>query len=162
MRIELYPPLSIYEMGQRDNQEDSLWPVQASVDDRLFVLCDGMGGYEYGEVASQIVSQTIGSWYHARAIHPLNKPQIEDALSHAYAQLDMKDAGELRKMGTTLTILYFVRKYYMNMLWAMFPQMQDGSMWPALCLGIGLFIVVSLINIVAVRNRVMKIWNRKE
>lgn len=106
MRIELYPPLSIYEMGQRDNQEDALWPVQASVDDRLFVLCDGMGGYEYGEVASQIVSQTIGSWYHARAIHPLNKPQIEDALSHAYAQLDMKDAGELRKMGTTLTILY--------------------------------------------------------
>lgn len=107
MRIELYPPLSIYEMGQRDNQEDALWPVQASVDDRLFVLCDGMGGYEFGEVASQIVSQAIGSWYHARAIHPLNKPQIEEALSYAYAQLDMKDGGELRKMGTTLTILYF-------------------------------------------------------
>ena len=106
MRIELYPPLSIYEMGQRDNQEDALWPVQASVDDRLFVLCDGMGGYEYGEVASQTVSQAIGSWYHARAIHPLNKPQIEDALSYAYAQLDMKDDGELKKMGTTLTILY--------------------------------------------------------
>lgn len=106
MKIELYPPLSIYEMGQRNNQEDALWPVQASVDDRLFVLCDGMGGYEYGEVASQTVSQAIGSWYHARAIHPLNIPQIEDALSHAYAQLDMKDAGELRKMGTTLTILY--------------------------------------------------------
>lgn len=62
----------------------------------------------------------------------------------------------------SLTILYFVRRYYMNMLWAMFPQMQDGSMWPSLCLGIGLFIVVSLINIVVVRNRVMKIWNRKE
>lgn len=106
MRIELYPPLSIYEMGQRDNQEDALWPVQASVVDRLFVLCDGMGGYEFGEVASQTVSQAIGNWYHARAIHPLNKSQMEDALSYAYAQLDMKDGGELRKMGTTLTILY--------------------------------------------------------
>lgn len=106
MKIELYPPLSIYEMGQRNNQEDALWPVQASVDDRFFVLCDGMGGYEYGEVASQTVSQAIGSWYHARAIQPLNKPQIEDALSYAYAQLDMKDGGESRKMGTTLTILY--------------------------------------------------------
>ena len=62
----------------------------------------------------------------------------------------------------SLTILYIVRKYYMNMLWVMFPQMQDGSMWPSICLGIGLFIVVSMINIVAVRNRVMKIWNRKE
>ena len=62
----------------------------------------------------------------------------------------------------SLTILYIVRKYYMNMLWVMFPQMQDGSMWPSICLGIGLFIVVSMINVVAVRNRVMKIWNRKE
>ncbi|MBR4644849.1 MAG: ABC transporter permease [Bacteroidaceae bacterium] len=62
----------------------------------------------------------------------------------------------------SFTLLYMVRCYYMNMLWVMFPQMQDGSMWPTLCLGIGLFIVVSLINIVAVRNRVMKIWNRKE
>ena len=62
----------------------------------------------------------------------------------------------------SLTILFIVRRYYMNMLWVMFPQMQDGSMWPSICLGIGLFIVVSMINIVAVRNRVMKIWNRKE
>ena len=62
----------------------------------------------------------------------------------------------------SLTILYFVRSYYMNMLWAMFPQMQDGSMWPSICLGIALFVVVSMVNIVVVRNRVMKIWNRKE
>ena len=109
MKISLYPPLSIHEIGKRNNQEDALWPIQATVDDRLFVLCDGMGGYEYGEVASQTVSQAIGNWYLTKAIHPLNKPQIEDALSYAYAQLDMKDGGELRKMGTTLTLLYIGR-----------------------------------------------------
>ena len=59
-------------------------------------------------------------------------------------------------------ILYIVRGYYMDRLWVMFPQMQDGSLLPALCLGCGLFFVVSIINIVAVRNRVMKIWNRKD
>ena len=59
-------------------------------------------------------------------------------------------------------ILYLVRGYYMNTLWVMFPQMQDGSILPAFCLGFSLFIVVSIINIIAVRNRVMKIWNRKE
>ena len=32
----------------------------------------------------------------------------------------------------------------------------------AFCLGFCLFAVVSIINIIAVRNRVMKIWNRKE
>jgi hypothetical protein len=59
-------------------------------------------------------------------------------------------------------ILYMVRRYYMNLLWVMFPQMQDGSLIPAFCLGLGLFMIVSLINIIAVRGRVMKIWNRKE
>ena len=59
-------------------------------------------------------------------------------------------------------ILYLVRGYYMNTLWVMFPQMQDGSILPAFCLGFSLFIVVSIINIIAVRNRVMKIWNRKD
>ena len=59
-------------------------------------------------------------------------------------------------------LLYMVRSYYMDTLWVMFPQMQDGSMLPALSLGFCLFAVVSIINIIAVRNRVMKIWNRKE
>lgn len=102
MKISLYPPLSIYELGQRDNQEDAI----SQSDGRLFVLCDGMGGHEHGEVASQTVCEAIGSWFQSRAIHPLSKAQIEDALAYAYAQLDQKDTGGLRKMGTTLTLLY--------------------------------------------------------
>ena len=65
-------------------------------------------------------------------------------------------------LALSIIILYIVRSYYMNMLWVMFPQMQDGSLCPSLLLGVGLFLTVSLINIIAVRNRVMKIWNRKE
>ncbi|SFW16030.1 protein phosphatase [Prevotellaceae bacterium HUN156] len=102
MKILLYPPLSIHELGHRDNQEDSI----AQWDNRLFALCDGMGGHEKGEVASQTVCQAIGEWYQNRAIHPLGKPQVEDALAYAYAQLDKKDDGALKKMGTTLTLLY--------------------------------------------------------
>ena len=62
----------------------------------------------------------------------------------------------------SFVILYLVREYYMDRLWMMFPQMQDGTPMPALLLGCGLFFVVSIINILAVRNRVMKIWNRKD
>jgi len=102
MKISLYPPFSIHEIGQRDNQEDAI----VQWDNRLFVLCDGMGGHEKGEVASQTVCQSIVDWYNSRAIHPLGKPQIEDALAYAYARLDEKDDGEFKKMGTTLTILY--------------------------------------------------------
>ena len=36
-------------------------------------------------------------------------------------------------------ILYMVRGYYMNTLWVMFPQMQEGSLTAALGLGLCLF-----------------------
>ena len=102
MKISLYPPLPIHELGQRDNQEDSI----SQWDNRLFVLCDGMGGHEHGEVASQTVCEAFGNWYNTKAIHPLNKAQIEDALAYAYAQLDQKKDSGLRKMGTTFTLLH--------------------------------------------------------
>lgn len=106
MKISLYPPLSVHELGQRDNQEDALWPLVPTEDDQLFVLCDGMGGHEHGEIASQTVSQAFGAWYQSRAIHPITKAQFEDAFAYAYALLDQKDNGEFKKMGTTLTLLY--------------------------------------------------------
>lgn len=59
MKNSLYPPLSIHEIGQRTNQEDAI----AQWDNRLFVLCDGMGGHEKGEVASQTVCQSLVKWF---------------------------------------------------------------------------------------------------
>lgn len=102
MKISLFPPLSIHEVGQRDNQEDSIMQE----DNCFFVLCDGMGGHEHGEVASQTVCQSLREWYQAHAIHPIDKAQIEKALAYTYEQLDQKDEGLLKKMGTTLTLLY--------------------------------------------------------
>ena len=107
MKIRIDSPLSIYELGQRPNQEDSLFPTHATTDDKLFVLCDGMGGHEHGEVASQTVCQALGDWFKTRFIPPLTNEQLNDALAYAYVQLDLKDGGEFKKMGTTLTLLYF-------------------------------------------------------
>ena len=52
---------NLQELGQRANQEDSLFPALGKVTsgDRLFVLCDGMGGHEKGEVASATVCEQI-------------------------------------------------------------------------------------------------------
>ena len=104
MKIELYPPLSIHEIGQRDNQEDSI----AQWDNRLFVLCDGMGGHEKGEVASQTVCQAIVSWFeeHINPDDPFTDDQLRAAIEYAYSELDKFDDNSPRKMGTTLTLLY--------------------------------------------------------
>lgn len=100
---------NLQELGQRTNQEDSLFPAlgKSTSDDRLFVLCDGMGGHEKGEVASATVCATL-SRVILSAWHPgevLSDELFRQALSAAYDALDAKDNGEERKMGTTLTFL---------------------------------------------------------
>ena len=109
MKIELFQPLYIHEIGTRDNQEDALWPKNPTIDDRLFVLCDGMGGHEHGEVASQTVTQALGEWFaeHVDAASPLSDDQLRDAIEYAYTQLDKYADGSPRQMGTTLTLIYF-------------------------------------------------------
>ncbi len=61
-----------------------------------------------------------------------------------------------------LLILHVLRGYYMNMIWAMFPTLEDAPMWPAYVLGGALFLLVSVLNVLAVSRKVMNIWNRKE
>ncbi|MBQ7181987.1 MAG: ABC transporter permease [Bacteroidaceae bacterium] len=55
--------------------------------------------------------------------------------------------------------LCILRHYYMERLWTMFPQMPDGSLWPSVLLGLALFVLVVMVNVVVVYRRVMKIWN---
>lgn len=112
MRIKIYQPLAIHELGKRANQEDSIYPIEgkATENDRLFLLCDGMGGHEHGEVASQSICKSLSSFLlqHAVASEGLEDKLLSDALAYAYEELDkLTIVGDTRQMGTTLTLLYF-------------------------------------------------------
>ena len=54
-------------------------------------------------------------------------------------------------------LLIIIRKVYMEMFENFFPDMTAPSVTPSLVLGITLLIVVSVLNIIAVRNKVMSI-----
>jgi len=58
--------------------------------------------------------------------------------------------------------LVILRSLYMKQLWSVFPKMSDGSILPAILLGIGLFIIVSIANCIVVRRRINRIWNNKD
>lgn len=112
MRINIYQPLAIHELGKRANQEDSIYPImgKAKDNDRLFLLCDGMGGHEHGEVASQSICKSLSAFLlqHAVASEGLEDKLLSDALAYAYEELDkLAILGDTRQMGTTLTLLYF-------------------------------------------------------
>lgn len=104
MQVELFPPLSIIEIGHRQNQEDAI----AQWANCLFVLCDGMGGHKKGEVASQTVCQSLTKWFeeHIHPKEPFTDDQLCEAIAYAYTELDKYADGSPRQMGTTLTLLY--------------------------------------------------------
>lgn len=111
MEIRINRPLAFSEIGRKDNQEDFTYPLigNLSESDRLFVLCDGMGGHESGEVASQTVCEAIGSYFkhNERAEGISVKDYFSAALDYAYDCIDEKDTGGERKMGTTMTCVCF-------------------------------------------------------
>jgi protein phosphatase len=115
MKYEL-KSYSIWEFGQRKDaagnphQEDSIFPAQGAEkpSDRLFILCDGMGGHDAGEVASATVCEAMSADILARRSDAEGEFTDEDflhALDAAYDALDKHDNDAVKKMGTTMTFL---------------------------------------------------------
>lgn len=58
-------------------------------------------------------------------------------------------------------VLIIVRKSYMDTIYTLFPDLNDGSMIPSLLLGLALFVVISVLNCIVINRKIMRIWNRK-
>ena len=108
MKITILCPQVIHELGNRSNQEDSVFPKlnEATLEDRVFVLCDGMGGHENGEVASQLVCDVLPEyikkhWDGGQFFDGI----FQDALDEVYNRINEYQSDSLRRMGTTLTLL---------------------------------------------------------
>lgn len=112
-RLKAY---SILEFGQRKDaqgnphQEDAIFPAidKLSDKDRLFILCDGMGGHDAGEVASETVCNVMARTINKIEPNPEGKFSDQDlyaAIDAAFDALDSVDTGALKKMGTTMTLL---------------------------------------------------------
>ena len=53
----------LFEVGIKGKQEDYIWPISgdASVNDRVFIVCDGAGSFNNGEIASEMIGRFMAA-----------------------------------------------------------------------------------------------------
>ena len=81
------------------------------------------------------------------------------AVARAYQVLTVGLNAAVAAMGVLL--VWMARDAYLDMLRRMVPDLQEGSLLPALLTAGGLFLLVSVLNVLAVRRKVESIWRKK-
>lgn len=98
-----------------------------------------------------------------------NTQKLENLLLIGYSPNRVSRPYQLLTLGMNtatlvlaFVLLLLVRNYYMHVIGLIFPTLKSGSLWPALIAGGSIFVLVSIVNIIAIRNKVMHIWYRKD
>lgn len=110
MKIILNQPYSFCQKGQRDYQEDARWPDAdlPPLSQHFFIVCDGVGGCEKGDVASATVcsamTEKLESVDFAKDFTPHEFSQVLDT---AYDALDDKVDESNSDMATTMVFVCF-------------------------------------------------------
>lgn len=107
MKIALHPAVGLNEVGQRQNNEDSVFPALASQKDNtpitIFMVCDGVGGNAKGEVASALACSIIPSYL--SGFSELDSIIIQQALEkteHHFSEY-VEAHPDSKGMATTMT-----------------------------------------------------------
>ena len=112
MNISIHKPFSISEIGKRLNNEDHIYPSieNENADNKLFLVCDGVGGSNKGEVASALACDSIQTYFQT-FVEPdkeFDADFIEKAVRYAEIRFDehINENPSSRGMATTLCLLY--------------------------------------------------------
>lgn len=95
------------DIGSRENQQDTSFG-QVDGNSAFAVVCDGMGGLEGGEVASQTAVRTlVGDYYSLEQKNQMPQFFMEEAhkLNEAVCNLENED-GKSLDAGTTIVAVY--------------------------------------------------------
>jgi len=112
MNISIHKPFSISEIGKRINNEDYIYPHMESenINDKLFLVCDGVGGSNRGEVASALACDSIQTYFQTfvEADKEFEIDFIEKAIRYTEIRFDeyIQENSSAKGMATTLCLLY--------------------------------------------------------
>ena len=113
MVISLFQPYSFCQIGKRSNQEDCRLPDADTMSDSqfFFVVCDGVGGSDDGEIASRSVCEGFKEALDSTDwSEPFTVDDFQCALTEAYERLDdVANETDNKDMATTLAFVCFHR-----------------------------------------------------
>lgn len=106
MKITIRKPCFYSQKGMRDTQEDAVFPQNPTELSSYFIVCDGVGGCEHGEIASSLVCKAIDGVLanYVSSSKPMMPRIIKKALKAAFGIL-YSHKFRSREMATTLTLL---------------------------------------------------------
>lgn len=98
-----------------------------------------------------------------------NTTKLESLLLIGYSPNRVALPYQILTVGLNIIVLIlsvglvcWLRSYYIESIRLLFPQLETGSLWVAVSMGILLFLIVSVINILAVKRKVLSIWMHKK
>ena len=110
MNITIGKPWAVCEKGGRMNNEDSIFPLPetANSNQKLFLVCDGVGGAEKGEIASSLACESFQTFFSTFREGEPSADFINKAIRYTEARFDDYIAihPEAKGMATTLTMTF--------------------------------------------------------
>ncbi len=108
--METYLPLSFTETGQRPTNQDALYPTAGIANHltRVFVVCDGIGGADKGEVASHLLCESFARYEAVVCPAIFTREHIREVFERALNQyaMFMRANPLVSRMGSTAAFLH--------------------------------------------------------
>lgn len=96
-----------------------------------------------------------------------NSTKLENLLLIGYSPASVALPYQILTLALNLSVLVialvalvFARYYYLETIAMLFPEISEGTMLGSVLLGLALFAIVSLLNIIAIRHKITSIWRK--
>lgn len=110
MDITMGQPFAVCERGGRLNNEDSVYPQPevSNSKQRLFIVCDGVGGAEKGEIASALACESLQTYFSTFLQGDPTETFVNQSIRYTETRFDdYITSNPLAKgMATTMALLY--------------------------------------------------------
>jgi len=86
--------------GKREVNQDYVLVHDISFDTRIYLIADGMGGYDHGEIAAKMVAENILTYL--STVEKIDETQIQKAINKSNLAIRQLREKKITKVGSTV------------------------------------------------------------